>query len=138
MNEKKCVLYLECYSGISGDMVTAALLDLGASEEQLLAALDTLPVHGFKVRVSRVAESGLDACDFDVQLDGEHAAGDERAGRRVEQATVHVEAVRATSEGELGLKVGDLIGQLAHDVVRDVGRVRDEHGKRPHELGRDA
>lgn len=65
-------LIVDGSSGISGDMTVAALLDLGASEEQLLAALDTLPVHGFKVRVSRVAKSGLDACDFDVQLDGEH------------------------------------------------------------------
>ena len=65
-------LIVDGSSGISGDMTVAALLDLGASEERLLAALDTLPVHGFKVRVSRVAKSGLDACDFDVQLDGEH------------------------------------------------------------------
>ena len=65
-------LIVDGSSGISGDMTVAALLDLGASEERLLAALDTLPAHGFKVRVSRVAKSGLDACDFDVQLDGEH------------------------------------------------------------------
>ena len=57
-------LIVDGSSGISGDMTVAAL--------RLLAALDTLPVHGFKVRVSRVAKSGLDACDFDVQLDDEH------------------------------------------------------------------
>ena len=38
MNEKKDALYLECYSGISGDMVTAALLDLGADEAVLRKA----------------------------------------------------------------------------------------------------
>ena len=65
-------LIVDGSSGISGDMTVAALLDLGASEERLLAALDTLPVHDFKVRVSRVAKSGLDACYFDVQLDGKH------------------------------------------------------------------
>lgn len=59
-------------SGISGDMTVAALLDLGASEERLMAALATLPVHGFEARVSRVTKSGLSACDFDVVLDDEH------------------------------------------------------------------
>ncbi len=74
-------LIVDGSSGISGDMTVAALLDLGASEERLLAALDTLPVHGFKVRVSRVAKSGLDACDFDVQLDGEHENHDHDMAR---------------------------------------------------------
>lgn len=65
-------LYLECNSGISGDMVVGALLDLGANEEKLAAALASLPVEGFNVRVSRVVKAGLDACDFAVLLDEAH------------------------------------------------------------------
>lgn len=65
-------LYLDCSSGISGDMTVAALLDLGASEQRLREALSSLPAHGFDVAVTRVRKSGLDACDFDVRLDAAH------------------------------------------------------------------
>lgn len=65
-------LYLDCSSGISGDMTVAALLDLGASEQRLRETLSTLPAHGFDVAVARVRKSGLDACDFDVRLDAAH------------------------------------------------------------------
>lgn len=65
-------LYLECYSGISGDMMTAALLDLGADEKVLSEALESLPVKGFRTEVRRVSKAGLDACDFHVILDHEH------------------------------------------------------------------
>lgn len=65
-------LYLECYSGISGDMTVAALLDLGADEKVLRKALDSLPVEGFKIEIKRVKKAGLDVCDFDVILDKEH------------------------------------------------------------------
>lgn len=65
-------LYLECYSGISGDMTVAALLDLGADEQILRKALASLPVGGFEIAVTRKVKSGLDVCDFDVILDAEH------------------------------------------------------------------
>lgn len=65
-------LYLECYSGISGDMTVAALLDLGADEQVLRHALASLPVKGFDIKISRVKKSGLDVCDFDVLMDEEH------------------------------------------------------------------
>ncbi len=66
--EKK-ILYLECESGISGDMTVAALLDLGADQEVLERALKSLPAGGFRTVISRVKKSGLDMCDFDVVLD---------------------------------------------------------------------
>lgn len=65
-------LYLECYSGISEDMAAAALLDLGAEQTVMEAALASLPVGGFRTEITRVRKSGVDACDFQVILDEEH------------------------------------------------------------------
>ena len=66
------ILYLECASGISGDMTVAALLDLGANEKKLRDALQSLPLDGYQIQISRVKKSGLDACDFAVILDAAH------------------------------------------------------------------
>lgn len=65
-------LYLECSSGISGDMTVAALLDLGADRKFLEKSLSSLHIGGFRTEVTRVKKSGLDACDFRVILDEEH------------------------------------------------------------------
>lgn len=71
-------LYLDCASGIAGDMFVAALLDLGGepAERVLMRALASLPMQGFDVRVSRVSKSGIDCCDFDVELDSAHDGHD--------------------------------------------------------------
>ncbi|MCI8581947.1 MAG: nickel pincer cofactor biosynthesis protein LarC [Dorea sp.] len=65
-------LYLECYSGISGDMTVGALLDLGTDESVLMKTLKSLPLDEFDIAVTRVKKSGLDACDFHVILDEAH------------------------------------------------------------------
>ena len=69
-------LYLECNAGISGDMLVAALLDLGADRETLDKALQSIPAKGFEYKISRVSKAGVDCCDFDVILDDEHANHD--------------------------------------------------------------
>lgn len=70
MDEK--TLYLECYSGISGDMTVAALIDLGADEKVLLDSLRSLKVDGYKVVIGRKMKSSIDACDFDVILEHDY------------------------------------------------------------------
>ena len=62
-------LYLECKSGISGDMTVAALIDLGADKTVLQQVLDSIPLQGFKTEISRVQKSGIDVCDFNVILE---------------------------------------------------------------------
>lgn len=63
------MLYFECYSGISGDMAVAAMLDLGADWDALDRALSSLDLDGFRTEVTRVSKSGLDVCDFNVILE---------------------------------------------------------------------
>lgn len=67
-------LYLDCQAGIAGDMLVAALLDLGGKPalERLTQMLEKLSLEGFSVAVTRVKKAGIDCCDFDVKLDAAH------------------------------------------------------------------
>ena len=47
-------LYLECNSGISGDMSVAALLDLGADRTFLKKAMDSISAKGFTYEIKNV------------------------------------------------------------------------------------
>ena len=62
------ILYLECNSGISGDMTVGALLDLGADRHVLEHALKSLGVGGYHLHFGRKDVCGLDSYDFDVHL----------------------------------------------------------------------
>ena len=67
------VAYLECFSGISGDMFLGALLEVGVSEDLLRKAVASLNI-GAELRVSRVDRSGISSTKVDVVVDG--ATGD--------------------------------------------------------------
>lgn len=60
------VLYLECASGASGDMLLGALLDLGVSLDDVRAALGELLPAGAELRAERVMRSGISATAFRV------------------------------------------------------------------------
>ena len=63
------ILYFECSSGISGDMAVASMIDLGIDQNRLLHTLNSVPVEGFEIKISRVDKSGINVCDFDVILE---------------------------------------------------------------------
>jgi len=64
------IAYLECFSGISGDMFLGALVDAGVPPQLLhdtVAALDL----GARLEISKVIRSGISATKVDVWVDGE-------------------------------------------------------------------
>lgn len=59
-------LYLECLSGVSGDMLVGSLLDLGADEKKLRQVLSQLNENEFKITIERKEVFSIDTCSFDV------------------------------------------------------------------------
>ncbi len=61
------IAYLECFSGISGDMFLGALLDCGVPLELLTKTVEALGVEA-RLELSRVQRSGISAVKLDVMI----------------------------------------------------------------------
>src|SRR5262249_46630493 len=61
--------YLDCFSGISGDMLLGALLDAGLALDDLRAGLASLPLTGYAVEVERVTDYGITGVRVHVRID---------------------------------------------------------------------
>ena len=66
------ILYFDCFSGISGDMVLGALIDAGLPLEELTRALGSLAIAGYDITTERVLRAGVSATKFRVH---EHPGG---------------------------------------------------------------
>jgi pyridinium-3,5-bisthiocarboxylic acid mononucleotide nickel chelatase len=62
--------YLECFAGISGDMLMGALVDAGAPIELLQQTAASLAL-GAELRVTRVSRSGIQSTKIDVMVNGQ-------------------------------------------------------------------
>jgi uncharacterized protein (TIGR00299 family) protein len=61
-------LYLDIFSGISGDMFIGALIDLGVDFHRLEQDLAKLELDGYRLEVARRQKSGIEGVKFDVHL----------------------------------------------------------------------
>ncbi len=63
------ILYFDCFSGISGDMVLGAFIDLGLDPSYLEAELKKLNLQGFEIKAEATMKKGISGTDCHVILD---------------------------------------------------------------------
>ena len=80
------IAYLDCFSGISGDMFLGALVDAGLPLDRLRERLKSLALHGYRIEASREARHGISGTRFSVVVeDHQHSHRDLKAVRTIIQ-----------------------------------------------------
>jgi pyridinium-3,5-bisthiocarboxylic acid mononucleotide nickel chelatase len=130
--------YLDCFSGVSGDMLLGAILDCGVAADDLCGELARLPLEGYRLSSRRVTRTGLAATLALVEVAGQPAPraladvlqiidesglpqGDKEKGSRIFQALaeaeakVHGETVETVHLHDVGAvdAIVDVMGTLA-------------------------
>lgn len=76
MTISKSSIYLDPFSGISGDMFIGAMIDLGVDFTKLMAELDKLGVSGeYRLEAAKALKKGISGTKFNVVLTSDGAHG---------------------------------------------------------------
>ena len=131
------IAYLECFSGISGDMFLGALIDAGVSPQILhdtVAALDV----GARLEISQVTRSGISATKVDVWVNGEKDLPREEYWEREASAHASVSAGHEPSHSAHAHSDAHSHNDAPshnHEAERASRPLPHEHSQ-PHEHGR--
>ena len=61
--------YFDCYSGISGDMILGALVDLGVDIKDIRKALKGIDLKGYKLQAKKIQRNGLACTQITVAIE---------------------------------------------------------------------
>jgi uncharacterized protein (TIGR00299 family) protein len=115
------IAYLDCFSGISGDMFLGALLDAGLSFEELKKGLGSLPLDGYGLEMKREMKGSLSATHFIVNVEEEG------------HTHRHLEDIRKIiREGSLSKDVQDKGIRIFESIAREEGRIHNHAPEKVH------
>ena len=75
MIHSKKILYLDCPSGISGDMFLGSLIDCGLDIKRLASQLRKMKIGDYKLKARKVSRAGISGVKFDVIYKKHHGHG---------------------------------------------------------------
>lgn len=105
------IAYLDCHSGISGDMMLGALVDAGADLERLNAAIGSLGLPGLRLVAEPVKKQGFRATQIRVEFEPEHKH------RHLHHITAMIDAGQLTPpQKELAKRIFTRLGEAEAKV----------------------
>jgi uncharacterized protein (TIGR00299 family) protein len=118
-------LYLDCFSGASGDMLIGALIDCGLDFDLLRDELKKLGVGGYELNLTRVDRSGISASKFDVLLhqhdhDHEHHHHHHHHHEHGHRSLSEIKRIIASS------KLTDGIKERANTIFQRIGEAESK------------
>ncbi len=82
-------LYLDIFSGISGDMFIGALIDLGVDATRLTRELEKLGLDDYHLHIARQQKENIEGIKFDVHLGHHHAEPEHKPESEHAAAAAH-------------------------------------------------
>lgn len=120
------VLYFDCFSGISGDMILGALLHLGLDQQQFKDALDELKLDGeFTIEIREDRRKGISGLKVDVTTSHHHHGSDHLHHRHLDDIQ------RIIESSELSPFVKKRSISIFKRIAEAEGKI---HGKSPREV----
>ena len=113
------VLFLDCFSGISGDMNLGVMIDLGVDQNYLLSELKKLKIGEYEVKITRDKRKGITGTRVEVTVNSAVSAGHGHASSvRTFQGIVHI-----ISESDLSEKVKTVSLNIFKRIAEAEGKI---------------
>ena len=115
-------LYLDAFSGISGDMFIGALLDLGIDFEEFKRELAKINVSGYDLENEKISKSSIFGISFDVHMhhgEKDHGFVEDHAHHHHHHDVRHLADILKII-GDSDLK--DTIKEQASDVFTEIAK----------------
>ena len=109
------IAYFDCFSGISGDMIIGAFIDLGLDVNFLKKELEKLNLRNYKITAKKIVKNGISATKFDVIVD-KHSH-EERNLKEINEII---------DKSELGNETKNTIKKIFHKIASAESKIHNK------------
>ncbi|WP_018924878.1 LarC family nickel insertion protein [Salsuginibacillus kocurii] len=122
------LLYLDCVSGIAGDMTLAALIDAGANSTYIQEELKKLPIDSFEMKIDRTIKCGVSSAQLNLSFDKGNEASDEKNHHHHRHAADILKMIETSA---LPPRVRERSMNVFERIAEAEGKI---HGISPHQV----